>query len=308
MKITAMAGGVGAAKFLSGLVKVMPPEEIIVVVNTGDDFRWMGLYICPDLDTITYTLAGLDNPVTGWGIRDDTFYCLDRLRSLGCDAWFALGDRDLATHIYRTEQHQQGTSLTKITASISRRNGAGARILPMTDDPVPTLVHTEDGTLAFQDYFVRRNCQPKVEGFEFEGIERASPAPGVLRALRESDAIILCPSNPFISIGPILAVPGIRDALRESPAAILAISPIVAGEAIKGPASAMLRQLGMEASATSVASLYRDFVNRFVLDRRDEHLREAIVALGLQVCSADTIMSNEASRVALAESILEMLS
>ncbi len=308
MKITAMAGGVGAAKFLSGLAKVLPPDEITVVVNTGDDFRWMGLYICPDLDTITYTLAELDNPVTGWGIRQDTFHCLDRLRALGCDTWFALGDRDLATHIYRTQRFQEGDSLTKITASLSRLNGVTAEILPMTEGPVPTMVHTEDGTLTFQDYFVRRKCEPIVQGFTFKGVERAIPAPGVRRALHESDAIILCPSNPFISIGPILAVPGIREALRESPATIVAISPIVAGEALKGPAAAMLRQLGMEASATGVASLYRDFVDVFVLDRRDESLRETIAAFGIQVRSADTIMCDETSRVALAKSVLEMLS
>lgn len=308
MKMTAIAGGVGAAKFLSGLVRVLPPEEITVVVNTGDDFRWMGLYICPDLDTITYTLAGLDNPVTGWGIRDETYHCLDRLRALGCETWFALGDRDLATHVYRTGRIKQGDSLTEITASLSRRNGVAACILPMTDSPVPTMIHTEEGTLAFQDYFVRRNCQPQVRGFTFEGIENAHPAPGVLRAFQESDAIIVCPSNPFVSIGPILAVPGIQDALRESPATILAVSPIVAGEAIKGPAAAMMRQLGFEASASGVASLYRDFADVFVLDRRDESQRESISALGLQVCSADTIMSHEASRVALANSILEMLS
>ena len=307
MKLTAMAGGVGAAKLLSGLVQVLPPEELTIVVNTGDDFRWMGLYICPDLDTITYTLAGLNNPITGWGVRDDTYQCLDRLRLMGCDTWFALGDRDLATHVYRTEQLQQGDSLAQITASLTKLNGIATRILPMTNSPVPTKVHTKDGTLAFQDYFVRRNCQPQVQGFTFEGIESASPAPGVLRALHESDAVIVCPSNPFISIGPILAVPGIRAALHESPATILAVSPIVAGEALKGPTAAMLRQLGFEVSAAGVAGLYRDFVDVFVLDRRDERLRESISALGLRVCCADTVMRDEASRVALANSILEML-
>lgn len=307
MKITALAGGVGAARLLAGLIRVSPPEEITAVVNTGDDFRWMGLYICPDLDTITYSLAGLDNPETGWGVRDETYHCRERLRALGCETWFAVGDRDLATHVYRTHRMHLGDSLSDITAYLGRLNGIRIRILPMTDSPVPTMVHTDEGTLAFQEYFVRRAFRPRVRGFTYEGVENASPAPGVLRTLRESDAIIVCPSNPFISIGPILAVPGMRDALRESPATVMAISPIVAGEALKGPAAAMMHQLGLEVSATSVAALYQDFVDAFVLDSRDDKLRGAVSALGIEAYCMDTIMNNEASKIALAQSIMEKL-
>ncbi len=307
MKIAALAGGVGAAKLLSGLVKVVPAENITVVVNTGDDFLWMGLQVCPDLDTITYTLAGLDNPVTGWGIRDETYHCLHRLGTLGADTWFAVGDRDLATHIYRTQRIRQGDSLTDIVAALSRMNGVASRILPMTDSPVSTMIHSEEGVLPFQEYFVHRACRPRVQKLSFEGIENARPAPGVLHALQEAEAIIVCPSNPFLSIGPVLAVPGMRDALAESPALILAVSPIVAGEALKGPAAAMMRQLGLDSSALGVASLYRDFVDRFVLDYRDEELREAISSLGMRVYCTDIVMRDEASRIALANSILEML-
>jgi LPPG:FO 2-phospho-L-lactate transferase len=307
MRMTALAGGVGAAKLLSGLVAVLPPKDLTVIVNTGDDFRWMGLYICPDLDTVTYTLAGLADPITGWGVRDDTFHSLERLRQIGCETWFKLGDRDLATHIYRTHHLQNGNSLTGVTLALCRQNGITAHILPMTDSPVPTLVHTDEGTLEFQDYFVRRKCSPIVRGFSFQGIDAASPAPGVLEAIRDANAIVLCPSNPYISIGPILAVPGIKTALQQTPATILAVSPIVAGDALKGPAAAMMRQLGDEVSAASVARLYHDFLDIFVLDRRDVILQEQIAALGVEVRATETVMDDMASRVALARFLLEML-
>jgi LPPG:FO 2-phospho-L-lactate transferase len=307
MRVTALAGGIGAARFLSGLVRVLPPEQVTVIVNTGDDFRWLGLYICPDIDTVTYTLAGLDNPGTGWGVRDETFHCLDRLQALGIETWFALGDRDMATHIYRTHRLQQGDSLAEITACLGRQNNVAARILPMTEVPVPTLVQTTEGTLAFQDYFVRRRCEPQVTGITFSGIDAATPAEGVVDAIREADAVVICPSNPLISIGPILAVPGVRSALRGTKATIAAISPIVAGEALKGPAAAMMRQLGLEASAAGVSTLYQDFLDVFVLDARDEALRGRISAAGLRVVTADTIMSSFAARAALAGTVMEMI-
>ena len=307
MRLTALAGGVGAAKLLCGLVQVMPPEELTVVVNTGDDFRWMGLYICPDLDTVIYTLAGLDNPATGWGVRDDTFHCLEHLRRLGCETWFQLGDRDLATHVYRTHLLQNGSRLCDAVALLCLRNGIASRVLPMTDSPVPTIVDTGEGAMAFQDYFVRRRCSPQVRGFCFQGIEAASPAPGVLEAIQEADAIVLCPSNPYISIGPILAVPGIRTALRATHATVLAVTPLVAGESLKGPAAAMMRQLGSEVSAWSVARQYQDFLDIFVLDRRDAHLSGRIEALGPEVRTADTVMNDLPAKVALAGSVLEML-
>ena len=307
MKLTALAGGIGAAKLLSGLVEVMPPESLSVIVNTGDDFRWMDLYVCPDLDTVTYTLAGLANPATGWGVRDDTFYCLERLHQLGCESWFQVGDRDLATHVFRTHRMTMGDSLTEVTRTICRQNGVVTRILPMTDSLVPTMVHTDGGTLSFQDYFVRRRCAPQVRSFSYRGIDASRPAPGVLEAIHSADAVVLCPSNPYISIGPILAVPGVKAALLATSATVVAVTPIVAGEALKGPAADMMRQLGTEVSAMSVAKLYLDFLDIFVVDRRDESLVEPIAALGPQVISVETVMDSRAARISLARSLLEML-
>ncbi len=307
MKLTALAGGIGAAKLLSGLVQLLPPEDITVIVNTGDDFRWMGLYVCPDLDTIRYTLAGLANPVAGWGMRDDTFQCLGRLEELGGDPWFRIGDRDLATHLLRTHRLRQDESLTEVNASLCLTDGIRIRILPMSDDPVPTMVHTDEGTFSFQDYFVRRRCSPRILHLSHEGIDAASPAPGVLEAILSADAVLVCPSNPFISIGPILAVRGVAAALRAARARILAVSPIVAGEAIKGPAAAMMYQLGNEVSATAVAGLYRDFLDIFVLDRRDRHLCGAIADMGIEVFALETIMDSMEAKVALARSVLEIL-
>jgi LPPG:FO 2-phospho-L-lactate transferase len=307
MKMTALAGGVGAAKLLSGLVELMAPQDLTVIVNTGDDFRYMGLYVCPDLDTVIYTLADLANPTTGWGIRDDTFHCCERLARLQCETWFRLGDQDLATHIFRTQRLRNGDSLTDVTRIICCQNGVRPKILPMTDSEVPTLVLTDEGTLGFQDYFVRRRCSPRVRGFQYRGIEAVCPAPGVLEALLNAEAIVLCPSNPYVSIGPILAVPGIRDALRSTAAVVIAVSPIVGGEALKGPAAAMMRQLGQEASAATVARLYHDFLDIFVLDSRDERLIEPLQALGLEVYAAETVMAGPSSRVALAGTLLRML-
>ncbi len=307
MKIVALAGGVGAAKFLSGLIRVAPPEDITVIVNTGDDFYWMGLYVCPDLDTVTYTLAGLANPQTGWGVCDDSFRTLNRLKELGSDPWFRVGDLDLATHIYRTERLRSGISLSSTTHQISAHNGIRCQILPMTDSVVPTLVHTSEGTYLFQDYFVRKHCAPSVIGFTFHGIERAKPAPGVLEALDAAAAIIICPSNPFISIGPILAVPGVREALCRVRARIVAITPIIAGAAIKGPTAAMLEQLGMKVSAPSVAALYRDFLDGFILDIRDKALEVEIAALGLKAHTAQTLMDNDEARINLARSVVEIM-
>jgi len=308
MKITALAGGVGAAKLISGLAGIMAPGDLTVVVNTGDDFRWMGLYICPDLDTMIYTLAGVANPETGWGVAHDSFHCLERLGRLGCDTWFRLGDMDLATHLYRTNRLNEDYRLSEVTRELCRQNGIHHCILPMSDDAVPTRVHTNEGELDFQDYFVRRKCVPHVEGFSYAGADRARPAPGVLAALQESEAIVICPSNPYVSIGPILAVPGIRDALRRASVPVLAVSPIVGGEALKGPAAAMMRQLGASPSAAGIAGLYRDFVSHLVIDRCDEALREEIEAPGMRVILTDTIMRDRSARAALAAKILEILS
>ncbi len=307
MRWTALAGGVGAAKLLSGMAEILAPGDLTIIVNTGDDFCWMGLYICPDIDTITYTLSGLAHPATGWGVRDDTYLCLERLKALGVDTWFRLGDRDLATHLFRTDILRSGQTLTQATQTICRRNGLTATVLPMTDSPVPTLVRTAEGTLDFQDYFARRKCAPVVSDFVYQGIDTSVPAPGVIEAIGAADVVLCCPSNPFVSIGPILGVPGIRAALRDTPATVVAVSPIVGGEAIKGPTAVMLSQLGHEVSATGVARLYRDFIDTFVLDRRDEGLRRQIEALGLRVETADTIMCDMAARVALARSLEKLL-
>ena len=269
MKITALAGGTGAARLVSGLSEVRPPEDLTVIVNTGDDFDWMGLRICPDLDTIVYTLAGCANPATGWGVRGDTFAMLDELDDLGGPAWFRIGDRDLATHLYRTSLLYSGKSLSEVTRALCSRRGVRSRVLPMSDSPVPTLVHTSEGDLPFQEYFVGRRCEPQVLGFTYVNASTSHPADGVLDAIAQADAVIVCPSNPFISIGPILAVPGIREELKGRSGPVLAVSPIIAGQAVKGPTAAMLRQLGREVSPASVAALYRDFVDIFVLDALD---------------------------------------
>ena len=308
MKVVALAGGVGAAKLLSGLVRAMPPENLTVIVNTGDDFSWMGLYICPDLDTVTYTLAGMDNPKTGWGVREDSFRALNRLKELGSDPWFRVGDVDLATHLHRTEQMRCGSSLTSITQQIAERNAVRCKIFPMTDVPAPTLVETNEGTLPFQDYFVRRRCAPSVTGFSSRGMEGAHPPPGVLEAIEGSSAVIVCPSNPFISIGPILSVPGVREALRGTTARVLAVTPIISGQSVKGPAAAMLKQMGLDVSALGVAELYRDFLDIFVLDQRDKALASRIAALGMRVHTANTLMNSSEEKLDLALGLLAMVS
>jgi len=307
MKITALAGGVGAAKYLSGLIELIHSESLTVIVNTGDDFEWQGLRICPDLDTITYTLAGVSNPKTGWGVRGDTFHCLERLEALGIEDWFRIGDRDLATHIYRSKRLMQGTALSVITEDICARSHIRARILPMTDCAVPTIVQTDEGLLEFQDYFVRRQHRPKVEKLIHKNAESASPAPGVLQALAEAEAILVCPSNPFLSIGPILALPGIRQGLQAAPAKKLAITPIVQGQAIKGPTGKMLLEMGYRVCATSVAELYKDFLDIFVLDHKDSDLESQIVSKGICVFLADTLMDTRKSRRTLARRTLEIL-
>jgi LPPG:FO 2-phospho-L-lactate transferase len=307
MKAVALAGGIGASKFLAGLVAVLPPEQVTIIVNTGDDFQWMGLYICPDLDTVTYTLAGLANPETGWGILGDTFQALERLQILGCDTWFKLGDRDLATHIYRSQKIREGNTLAQVTGDISRKSGIRSVILPMTNSYVPTEIQTDEGTLAFQDYFVRRRCEPRVEAFLYRTIENASAAPGVIDAVRAAEVVFICPSNPYISIGPILAVPGIREALHETNARIAAITPIIAGQAIKGPTARMLREMGQDVSAVSVARMYSDFVDLFVLDQRDAGLLPGVASLGLQVRLADTLMDDHRSKTDLARKVVEMV-
>ncbi len=307
MKMAALAGGVGGARLASGLAEILPAGNLTLIVNTGDDFEWMGLRVCPDIDTIIYTLASLANPVTGWGVRDDTFRTLQRLGALGCETWFRVGDLDMATHIVRTQLLRQGKSLTEVTKTLCTANGVRVPVLPMTDQPVPTLIHTEEGTIEFQDYFVRRKCSPRVCGVSNSDIGDASPAPGVLEAIASADAVVVCPSNPLISIGPILSVPGIRAALETKETKILAVSPIIRGEAVKGPTAKMMRETGMEVSAAGVARLYRQFVDIFVADESDKELQADIEALGMKVRFAPILMNDATARHNLARAILEIV-
>ena len=311
MKITALAGGVGASKFLSGLQRVLSESEardLTIIVNTGDDIGMFGLYIAPDLDIVTYTLAGVVNAATGWGIANDSFHCLERLIGyLDEDRWFNLGDRDLATHIYRTQQLRAGKSLTEVADNLRRSFHLPMKILPMCDLHTPTTIVTADGEMHFQEYLIRHRTEPTIKSIRFENIELARPAPGVLEAILEAEVVIVCPSNPLISIGPIVAVPGICQALVETTAKVVAISPVVGGASLKGPTDRMLRDLGMEVTALQVARLYRDFVDLFLLDEIDEGEKGAVEALGIATRTAQTVMKTEDDKERLARSLLEWL-
>jgi LPPG:FO 2-phospho-L-lactate transferase len=298
---------VGAARFLSGLAPVVGPERLFIVGNTGDDAEIHGLHVSPDLDTVTYALAGLANRKRGWGIQGDTFECLRALERLGGETWFKLGDRDLATHLYRSGRLRQGATLSQVTWEIATPLGVRARIVPMSDKPVPTLIQTRHGILDFQTYFVRQRARDAVLGVRFYGMEEARPADGVLKAIQRAAGVVVCPSNPIISIGPILAVPGIREALRETAAPVAAISPIVGGRALKGPAARMMRSMGLRASADQVAELYRDFVDVFVLDRVDRKLAPKVEALGMRAVVTNTIMRGLAQKKALARAVVKAL-
>lgn len=297
-RVVALAGGVGGAKLAHGLAQALPPEALTVIVNTGDDFEHLGLPISPDLDTVMYTLAGLANPATGWGLAGETWNFLTALERLGSPTWFRLGDHDLATHIERRRRLAAGETLTEVTAALCRALGVGPRVLPMTDDRLRTMVQTDAGELEFQEYFVHRQCAPIVSGFRFAGEETARPTAAVLAALRTTDVVILCPSNPFVSLGPILRLPGVRAALVGKP--VVAVSPIVGGQALKGPAAKMLAELGLEVSALAVARGYADILTGFVLDAIDADLEPAVAALGLPVLVTDTIMRTDADRARLA--------
>lgn len=296
----------GAARFLRGLRSLLDPAGLTIIGNTADDDTFFGLYVSPDLDTVTYTLAGQVG-VHGWGLAEDSFRTLEALGRYYPDTWFQLGDRDLATHIYRTDQLRRGRTLSQVTAAIAARHGVRQRLLPMSDQPVRTRITLAGvGTVAFQDYLVHRRGRGRVRAIRFAGARRARPAPGVLAALRAADAIILPPSNPFVSIGPILALPGVRDALRRH-RRVAAVTPLVRGLPIKGPLDRMLRGLGHEVSAVGVAELYRDVVDVFVLDERDAALAPRIAALGMRPVLADTIMRSPAQSRALARAVLAAL-
>ena len=306
MRVVALAGGVGGAKLASGLQAAVG-DELTVVVNTADDLERHGLLVCPDHDTVMYTLAGLDDRVQGWGIRDESFAAAAMLERYREETWFRLGDRDLATHIVRTERIRAGARLTEVCLGLQRALGVVAKILPMTDDTVRTQVRTDDGWLEFQDYFVHRHQAPEVHEVRFEGIERAEATARVRGELGFAETIVIAPSNPIVSIGPILAVPGVRDlfaAARRGGTPVLAVSPIVGGKALKGPADRMLVSLGHEASALGVARLYAGLVDGFVVDTVDAALAPAVEALGMRTLVTDTVMTDDASRERLAREIL----
>jgi LPPG:FO 2-phospho-L-lactate transferase len=306
ISIAALAGGVGASKLLLGLYDVVDPARLTAIVNTGDDLTLHGLRISPDLDIVTYTLAGVIDPAKGWGFRGETFHALKRLAIFGRVNWFNLGDRDLATHIHRTAMLADGRSLTDAAESIRTALGVKSRILPMSDQPVPTIIESDEGALHFQEYLVKRRAEPIVRGIRFDNVESASPAPSVLEAIRNADRIIICPSNPLISIGPILAVPGIREALRVRRKDVIAVCPIVGGKSLKGPSDKMLAQLGYESSAKGVAKLYADFTAVFVVDPADRSQAEAIQTLDMKVVVAPTVMRTRTDKRKLARALLRL--
>ncbi len=303
--VLALAGGVGGAKLALGLSRILPPEQLTIVVNTGDDDVFHGLHVSPDLDTVMYTLAGLANREQGWGLEGETFSAMDRLEALGGEAWFRLGDRDLATHLRRTELLHAGMTLAQVTAALCARLGVATNITPMTNSPVRTMVETDQGVLPFQEYFVHRRCEPRVRSIRFEGASDAVPAPAFDHALERATTVVICPSNPFVSVDPILAIPGVRTRLRQTRAVRLAVSPIIGGRAVKGPAAKMLAELGRESSCAAVAAHYQGLCDVFVLDEADASAAPAIAALGMRAAVAPTLMQNEADKVGLARRVLE---
>ncbi len=306
MKIAALAGGVGASKLLVGLAHATAPENLTIVVNTGDDLEMHGLTICPDLDIVTYTLAGIVNRATGWGIDGDTFATLHSLARYERETWFNLGDRDLATHIHRSDMLHRGATLSECADSIRRSLGVRARILPMSDQTVRTKIATASGVLPFQHYLVKHRAEPVVKAIHFDGADQSEPAPGVLQAISEARGIIICPSNPLISIGPILAVPGIRDALAARRADVIAVCPIVRGMSLKGPTAKMMRELGLEVSARRVAEMYKDIAARIVIDESDANSRPEIEAAGVGVEITRTVMEAEEDKWWLGHFLLNL--
>lgn len=305
MKITALAGGVGGAKLAHGLAQILPPEDLTIIVNTGDDFEHLGLYICPDLDTVCYTLGGLANPETGWGRAGETWQTISNIEKLGGPNWFRLGDQDFATHIERTRRLNAGETLSQVTHDFCKGWGINHTVIPMSDNPIRTIVNTDQGELAFQEYFVHRHCEPRVKGFRFHGIESASPATGVMKAIEKADIVVICPSNPWVSIAPILAVPGLRSRIEAK--LVVAVSPIIGGQAVKGPAAKMFDELGIQPSALAVAEQYHGLVNGYVLDKIDSQLEADVRRLNMRAFITDTLMKTSDDRKRLAEDVLNFV-
>jgi LPPG:FO 2-phospho-L-lactate transferase len=302
--IIALSGGVGGAKLALGLSRIMPPKDLMVVVNTGDDFEHLGLSISPDIDTVAYTLSGLANRELGWGRHDETWSFMETMESLGGDTWFRLGDRDLALHVERTRRLKRGETLSQVTADLCRRMGVAPSVVPMTDDPVRTRLLTEHGWLDFQEYFVHRRCEPVVSQLQFQGAGAARPHPAFIAALSDPslEAVVICPSNPFISVEPILAIPGVREALMACKAPIIAVSPIIAGRAVKGPTAKMMTELGLDPTAGTVAQRYAELLDGYVIDHAD---MSEVVSIDARVTLAQTLMTTIEDREALARIVIE---
>jgi LPPG:FO 2-phospho-L-lactate transferase len=302
--ITVLTGGTGGAKFVDGLRQVVPAEELIIIVNTGDDLQWWGLYVSPDIDSITYVLSGMLSKERGWGVKGDTFFCLQHMGQLGQPIWFHAGDRDLAVHILRSKLLAEGKTLSEVTAEIADKLGVKARILPMSNSRVETRVLTPTGELSFEEYFVQRWYQDPVESIRFAGASEAEPAPGVIEAIGNADLVLVAPSNPVTSIGPILAVPGVREALHQTNGRIAAVSPIVAGEAVAGPAGILMASQGLPVSVAGVAQAYHDFIDMLVVDVRDAEAAEELRKTGLRVHVTKTIMRTSEDKADLAAAVL----
>lgn len=305
-RVTLLAGGVGAARLLRGLAAILRPTNLTVVVNTADDDVFHGLHVSPDVDTILYTLAGLADPGRGWGMLGDTFHAVDALARYRDDTWFRLGDRDLATHLYRTEELRAGKSLSEITANQARRLGVRVRVLPMTDGPVRTIIETAQGRLSFQEYLVRERARPTVKSIRYEGIRTAIPAPEVISAIEQADVLVVAPSNPFVSIAPILGLRGVRAAMRRAAAPCVAVSPLIGGRPVKGPADRMMRALGMKPSPLSLATLYKDLLDGMVIDTADRSFVSALEDRGLSVATTNTLMKTQARSTAVAREVLSL--
>jgi LPPG:FO 2-phospho-L-lactate transferase len=302
--VVALAGGVGAAKLLRGLVQLIPPQDLVIVGNTGDDVELHGLHVSPDLDILTYTLGGIVDEAKGWGVSDDTFNCLNMLGKLGFETWFKLGDMDLAIHIARTKMLKDGMTLSEATAQLCNMLGVNAKLIPMTNDSVQTKVVSGQLHLDFQEYFVKRGTKDEVTGVSFEGAEKATPAPGVLEAIKDAELVVVCPSNPVLSISPMLSISAIRKELTQTRGYVVGVSPVVGGKAIKGPTDRIMTSMGLEPSAYGVAKFYEDFLDHLVIDGADEHDKGRIEGLGLKVTVADTVMRNLGDSVRLAKIVL----
>ena len=305
-KVLALAGGVGGAKLVLGLSRILPPGQLVICVNTGDDECFHGLHVSPDLDTVMYTLAGLSDPQSGWGLEGDTFSALSMLHRYGADTWFNLGDRDLATHIRRTQLLRQGATLSEVTTELCRRLGIAHEVIPMSDEPVLTVLNTDVGELPMQRYFVQHRAEPQISQVRYVGAESARASPGLEDAFDQASLIVFCPSNPFLSLGPILAVSGVRERIENASALRLAVSPIIGGAAVRGPAAKIMSELGHEVSCVGVAEQYLGLCDLFVIDNLDAHLSPAIQRLGIKPVVTSILMNSDEDKVTLAESVLAM--